>query len=78
LKNETWFELAWARGHGTKSGADPLNIRVEKGRIEVRKNFFSNRSSRHGTESHRRLKTLEVLTCARKCTIKCERTVSLA
>jgi ribonuclease P/MRP protein subunit RPP40 len=43
LKKETWFEMAEARGHGTRSGADPLNIRVGRGRLEIRRNFFSNR-----------------------------------
>ncbi len=43
LKKETWFELAQDRGHSTRSGADPLNIRVTSGRLEIRRNFFSNR-----------------------------------
>ncbi len=40
LKKETWFEMAEARGHGTRSGADPFNIRVGRGRLEFRRNFF--------------------------------------
>jgi hypothetical protein len=35
--------LTEARRHGTRSGADLLNIRVEKGWLEVRRNFFTNR-----------------------------------
>ncbi len=44
LKKKTWFDLAGARGHGTRSGADPIHIKAEKSRLEVRRNFFSNRN----------------------------------
>ncbi len=43
LKKETWFHLVGVREHGTRSGADPLHIRVEEGRLAVIRNFFSNR-----------------------------------
>jgi hypothetical protein len=47
LKKETWFEIAEARWRGKRSGADPLNIRVGRGRLEIRRNFFSNRVIEH-------------------------------
>jgi hypothetical protein len=44
LDPETWFESATpTNGHATRSTADPFNIKVRTGRLEVRKNFFSMR-----------------------------------
>jgi len=40
LTPETWFEMAGAR-RNTRSAADPLNIVVKHGRLDVRRNFFS-------------------------------------
>jgi hypothetical protein len=44
------------RGHRTwyKKWTRLLNIRVERGRLEIRRNYFSTESSRHGTEFHMR------------------------
>ncbi len=41
LQASTWFELASGTSHATRSGADPLNIRVKTGRLELRRNFYS-------------------------------------
>jgi hypothetical protein len=54
MKKKTWFELAGARDHGTRSGAGPLNIRVEKGRLRSEETSSATESSRHGIESHMR------------------------
>ena len=40
LTPETWFEMAGAR-RNTRSAADPLNIVVKHGRLDVRRQFFS-------------------------------------
>ena len=40
LDPDTWFEMAGAR-RSTRSAADPLNIVVKSGRLEIRRRFFS-------------------------------------
>ena len=42
LEPETWFEMAGARCN-TRSAADPLNIVVKHGRLDVRREFFTMR-----------------------------------
>ena len=42
LEPETWFEMARAR-RNTHSAADPLNIVVKHGRLDVRREFFTMR-----------------------------------
>jgi len=41
LNPETWFEMAGDSARPTRAGADPLNIRVRHGRLDMRRNFFS-------------------------------------
>ena len=41
LNAETWFEMAGDSARPTRAGADPLNIRVRHGRLDMRRNFFS-------------------------------------
>ncbi len=41
LQASTWFKLASLTSHATRSGADPLNIRVKTGRLELQRNFYS-------------------------------------
>jgi hypothetical protein len=45
LDPATWFERTeqTVGGHATRSTIDPLNIKVRKGRLDVRRNFFSMR-----------------------------------
>jgi hypothetical protein len=38
LNSETWFEMA---GDSVRAGADPLNIKVRHGRLNMSRNFFS-------------------------------------
>ena len=40
LSTETWFDTQTGRGN-LRSGADPLNLRKKRGRLELRTNFFS-------------------------------------
>ena len=40
LEPGTWFEMAGAR-RNTRSAADPLNIVVKTGQLDVRQNFFT-------------------------------------
>ena len=41
LKTETWFDKGDSGERVTSSTADPLNLRVKHGRLDMRKNFFS-------------------------------------
>jgi hypothetical protein len=43
LDPQTWFESAGSTAHATWSGSDPFNIKVRAGRLEVRRQFFSER-----------------------------------
>ncbi len=42
-KSETWFKMASDMERVTRAAADPLNLRIPVPRLEVRKNFFSQR-----------------------------------
>jgi hypothetical protein len=41
---EDWFQKVHGSERLTRSAADPLNLRPQAARLEVRKNFFSNRT----------------------------------
>jgi hypothetical protein len=41
LDHNTWFERAADSGGATRLTADPLNIKPKRGRLEVRRNFFT-------------------------------------
>jgi hypothetical protein len=43
MKSETWFKIASDKERVTRAAADPLNLRIPAPRLEVRKNFFSQR-----------------------------------
>ncbi len=43
VKSETWFKMASDIERVTRAAADPLNLRIPAPRLEVRKNFFSQR-----------------------------------
>jgi hypothetical protein len=43
VKSDSWFQLADGSERLTRSKADPLNLRPQAARLEVRKNFFSHR-----------------------------------
>ena len=36
-----WFEMAGQAERVTRTASDPLNVRVNHGRLDVRRNFFS-------------------------------------
>jgi len=42
LERETWFKMAGTRLN-IRSAADPLNIAVRNGRLDIRRQFFSMR-----------------------------------
>ena len=44
LDPNVWFELATGGPRVTRAAADPLNVRVVAGRLELRRNFFSIRT----------------------------------
>jgi hypothetical protein len=43
VKSDTWFQRVETTGRVTRSAADPLNLRQQAARLEIRRNFFSNR-----------------------------------
>ncbi len=43
MRSETWFKMASDIERVTRAAADPLNLRIPALRLEVRKNFFSQR-----------------------------------
>jgi hypothetical protein len=43
VNSEEWFKMAAAGARPTRAAADPFNIRVPAPRLEVRKNFFTQR-----------------------------------
>jgi hypothetical protein len=44
VKSETWFQKVDTTGRLTRSAADPLNLKTQAARLEIRRNFFSNRA----------------------------------
>ena len=45
LDYNTWFTRASDSGRATRSAADPLNVIVKRGRLDIRSKFFSVRVS---------------------------------
>jgi hypothetical protein len=43
VKSDTWFLTVKNAGRNTRSITDPLNLRVQPARLEVRRHFFSYR-----------------------------------
>jgi len=43
VNSETWFQSVDASVRMTRSAADPLNLKPQAARLEIRRNFFSNR-----------------------------------
>jgi hypothetical protein len=43
LDHTVWFEKAGEGPRATRSGADPNSLKIVHGRLEVRRNFFSER-----------------------------------
>jgi hypothetical protein len=43
VSKDTWFKSVTETGRATGSSADPLNLRPQPSRLEIRKNFFSQR-----------------------------------
>ncbi len=43
VDHRTWFQLAADGGRATRSADCPLNLRQKAARLEIRRNFFSNR-----------------------------------
>jgi hypothetical protein len=41
LDHDTWFEKAENGPRATRNTADPFNLRVKHGRMDMRRNFFS-------------------------------------
>ena len=43
VNKDTWFKLTSDNGRVTRAAADPLNIKGTVSRLDIRKNFFSQR-----------------------------------
>jgi hypothetical protein len=43
VDSQTWFQLASQAESHTRSTADPLNLRPKAARLDMRRNFFTNR-----------------------------------
>jgi hypothetical protein len=43
VDSQTWFQLAGQAERHTRSNADPLNLRPQAARLDLRRNFFTNR-----------------------------------
>jgi hypothetical protein len=43
VKSDNWFQMVDQAGMATRSTDDPLNVRRNAARLEIRKNFFSGR-----------------------------------
>jgi hypothetical protein len=43
VNKETWFKSVTETGRTNSSAADPLNLRPQPSRLEIRKHFFSQR-----------------------------------
>jgi ribonuclease P/MRP protein subunit RPP40 len=43
VNKETWFKSVTETGRPTRSAADPLNLRPQASRLEIRRHFFSQR-----------------------------------
>ncbi len=43
VNKETWFKSLTETGRATRSAADPLNLRPQQSRLEIRRHFFSQR-----------------------------------
>ena len=43
VSKETWFKSVTETGRATCSAADPLNLRPQQSRLEIRRQFFSQR-----------------------------------
>jgi hypothetical protein len=43
VDSQTWFQLAGQAERHTRSTADPLNLRPQAARLDLRRNFFTNR-----------------------------------
>ena len=50
VEKESWFDMAASGPRNTRATADPLNVRVQHGRLEVRKNCFTVRVTDQWTD----------------------------
>lgn len=61
VEPETWFRPAAGGARENRSAADPLNVRVNHGRLEVRRNFFSVRVTETWNKIPRRIKEMRTV-----------------
>ena len=57
-----WFTMAAEATRATRTTADPLNVRVKHGRLEVRRNFFTVRVTEQWNQVPMNIKAVELLT----------------
>jgi hypothetical protein len=57
VDRSTWFEMASSGQRATRQAADPLNIRPKAARLEVRRQFFSQRVVENWNEIPEKVKS---------------------
>jgi hypothetical protein len=68
MSKETWFKSVTETGRSTRSAADPLNLRPQESKLEVRRHFFSQRVIEDWNKIHASLKQAENEKCFKKAT----------
>lgn len=61
VEPDTWFSMAADGPRGTRVAADPLNVKIKHGRLEVRKHFFSVRVTEQWNRIPSRLKEMQTV-----------------
>ena len=59
MEREEWFEMASDGPRQTRNAADPLNVRRQHGRLEIRKNFFTVRVTESWNQIPSKLKNIK-------------------
>jgi hypothetical protein len=62
----TWFQLAPETGRATRSADDPLNLRPNTSRLEVRRHFFFNRVVEGWNQMTSEIKNARNVSCFKK------------
>lgn len=61
VDQEIWFRPASARNSSTRLATDPLNMLVNHGRLDVRRNFFSIRVTQPWNSITRNIKSIKLM-----------------
>ncbi len=67
VNSETWFTSETESGRPTRSAADTLNLRPQASRLEIRRQFFSQRVAESWNKIPASLKQAKIVKCFSKC-----------